>query len=152
MKTIHEIIATFIGIGYCPLAPGTAASLVVVLIYHFLLRGWSWPAYAGLCLIIFFLGVWSSTRYAAARRVEDPGSVVIDEVLGQLLALFALHFTAPDWRLLLAAFLGFRFFDILKPLFIHRAERFPAGWGIMLDDVMAGLYTGILVQIYLHLA
>jgi phosphatidylglycerophosphatase A len=152
MKIIHELLATFLKIGYCPIAPGTAASLVVVLIYRFFLRGLSWPIYAALCGAIFVMGVWASQRNAEAKGIEDPRTIVIDEVLGQLVALFALHFTDTSWPLLLAAFLLFRFFDILKPLLIRRAERFAGGWGIMLDDLLAGLYSGILIQVYLHLA
>jgi len=148
MKKAAQLIATFFGIGYCPLAPGTAASAVVVLLYRFFLHDLGWPIFLGIGVIVYAAGVWSSGTFARARGLEDPGIVVIDEVIGQLIALFMLP---PTWTLLLAAFLLFRFFDILKPLLIRRAERFSGGWGIMLDDVVAGLYTGICLQIYLRL-
>jgi phosphatidylglycerophosphatase A len=151
MKNFYVPAATFLGIGYCPLAPGTAASLAVVLLYRFLLHGLSWPIFAGIILAVGALGVWSADRYAKARNIEDPGEIVIDEVLGQMVALFAVHFVEPGWGLLAAAFFLFRALDIFKPFLIRRAERIPGGWGIMLDDLLAGLYTGIIIQIYLHL-
>lgn len=151
MKNIYAPAATFLGVGYCPLAPGTAASLIVVLLYFLVLHGLSWPIFAGIILAAAALGVWSAGRYAKARKLEDPGEIVIDEVLGQLVALFAIHFVDSGWGLLAASFLLFRLLDIFKPFLIRRAERIPGGWGIMLDDLLAGLYTGILLQIYLHL-
>ena len=75
-----------------------------------------------------------------------PASITIDEALGQMIPLFLLK---PSFVLLAAAFFLFRFFDIIKPFPVNRAERLSSGWGIMLDDVVAGLFSGILLNIYL---
>jgi len=146
MKFFAKISATCLGVGYMPIAPGTFASFGMILLYKYWLYEWSWPIYLGLAIPFYAWGVWSSSVYSAHIKREDPGTVVIDEALGQYLALFTL---SPTWPLLITSFLLFRFFDILKPLFIKKAERFHAGWGIMLDDIVAGVYTSILINLYL---
>ena len=148
MKTITKIISSFFGVGYFPLAPGTMASLVVIIIYHFWLTAISWYSFWGIFLLIFILGVYTSSRHAQELDREDPQCIVIDEVAGQFLVLFRLP---SSWPLLIAAFLLFRLFDILKPFPIKRVETFPSGWGIMLDDILAGLYAGIIINLYLFL-
>jgi phosphatidylglycerophosphatase A len=148
VKTIAKLSATCLGIGYFPLAPGTVASFGMILLYKLWLYQWSWPVYLGMIIPFYALGVWSSSVYAAHIKKEDPRNVVIDEALGQYLALFTL---APTWTLVLLSFFLFRFFDILKPLFIKKAEKFHSGWGIMLDDIVAGIYASILINIYLLL-
>lgn len=148
MRLIFRLAATFFGAGYFPLAPGTFASLIVVLLYKYLLVGLSIPAYLGLVLLLYILGIWASSRLAADMKSEDPQNIVIDEVVGQLLALFMLE---PSWWLMLASFFLFRFFDIFKPLFIKKAETFRSGWGIMLDDIMAGMYASIILNLYIIL-
>jgi len=146
MRSLAKLIATFFGIGYAPIAPGTAASLVTVFIYKYLLYKFSWSTQLGLMLFIYLIGVWASSNYSREKRLEDPRTVVIDEVLGQIMALFLL---SPTWPLMLAAFLLFRIFDVIKPFFIRRAEHYSSGWGIMLDDIVAGLYSSILINIFL---
>ncbi len=146
MRMVTTLLATFFGVGYFPIAPGTLASLIVVLLYKAGLYRISWPAYLGVGLAIYIIGVWSSTLYAARRKKEDPRTVVIDEVLGQWMALFMLP---PSWGMVLMSFFLFRFFDIIKPFFIHKAESFKAGWGIMLDDILAGIYASIILNLYL---
>jgi phosphatidylglycerophosphatase A len=148
MKFLAKTIATFFGTGYFPLAPGTFASLVIVLLYKYFLADISVLIYLGLAIIIYIVGIWSSSRVAQEMQTEDPRKIVIDEVLGQWLALFALE---PTWRLVLVSFFLFRFFDIVKPLFIKKAETFRSGWGIMLDDIMAGMYASIILNLYLLL-
>ncbi|MBU1337651.1 MAG: phosphatidylglycerophosphatase A [Acidobacteria bacterium] len=146
MNTIARMIATFFGLGYAPIAPGTAVSLVVILLYRFALNGLNRPVYIGILAAVFLAGVWASSRHAAVLDQKDPPEIVIDEVAGQMIPLFLLK---PDWGLLIAAFLLFRAFDIFKPFPVNRAENYPGGWGIMLDDIAAGLYTGILINLYL---
>lgn len=142
MNLFCKLYSTFMGVGYWPLAPGTAASALTVLLYKFVLVKLEWPWYLILLLILFLGGVVCASRHASRTQKHDPRFIVIDEVVGQLLALFLLP---PEWIPLLGSFLLFRFFDILKPLLIKKAENFPAGWGIMLDDLLAGIYTGIVV-------
>lgn len=148
MRFISRITATFFGAGYFPLAPGTFASFIVVLLYKYFLVDLSILSYLGLVLMLYILGIWASSRMASEMRVEDPQKIVIDEVVGQLLALFMLE---PTWWLMLASFFLFRFFDIVKPLFIKKAETFKSGWGIMLDDIMAGMYASIILNLYMIL-
>ncbi len=141
-----KMAATCFGIGYFPVAPGTLTSAVVVLLYKFLLYRLSWPFYLLVFVIIFLSGTYASHVYAQSLRKEDPRSVVIDEAGGQFLALFLID---PSWILCAASFVLFRFFDIAKPFPIKQVEDFPKGFGIMLDDVVAALYAGILLNLYL---
>lgn len=140
---LSKIISTFFGLGFFPLAPGTMASLLVVLLYKYLLCQLAWPFYLILWLLIVMAGIYFSTIYARQLNLKDPGKIVIDEVAGQLLALFLLK---PEWKLLAASFLLFRFFDIIKPLGIKKLEKIPSGWGIMADDLAAGLLTGVITS------
>lgn len=148
MTSLSKIIATFFGVGYFPVAPGTLASLIVVLLYKFFLHHFSWPVHLLIFFGVFIIGTITSAWSSSKWKVEDPQKVVIDEAAGQYLALFQL---SPSWLPLLLSFLLFRLFDILKPFPVKRIESFPRGWGIMLDDFVAALYSGILVYIYLIL-
>jgi phosphatidylglycerophosphatase A len=148
MKILFRIIATFFGIGYLPLAPGTIASFLVILLYRYYLNAWIWPLYLGVLVLIFILGALASSVHAESINKEDPRSAVIDEVLGQLIVLFRMP---PTWPLLIASFLLFRVLDILKPFLIKKSENFPRGWGIMMDDVVSGVCAGIIINLYLVL-
>lgn len=137
-------VATAGGVGTVPWAPGTAGSVVGLAI-----AWWAWPTLgtlwsAALTVALFGLGVAAASRTEQAARRKDPSIVVIDEVVGMLVALWALPFQAGE---ALAAFLCFRLFDIAKPFPLRRLEAQPGGWGIMLDDVVAGLYANALVRI-----
>lgn len=145
---MSRIISTFFGLGYFPVAPGTFTSLAVILLYKFFLSGLRWPVYLVVLLIFFFAGVVSSSRHSARLEERDPSCIVVDEVGGQLLVLFRLN---PSWFLLALGFFLFRFFDIIKPYPIRKIETIPKGWGIMLDDILAAVYAGILIQVYLLL-
>jgi len=149
MKFFSKMISSFFGIGFFPVAPGTLASLITILIYKYVLYQLKWPFMLSLFFVIYLLGVAASSRYVSIFGKHDPGEVVIDEVLGQLVALFLLR---PSWIMVLSAFFLFRFFDIIKPLFIKKAEKFSKGWGIMLDDIVAGIYTSIILNIVILLA
>ena len=148
MKTVGRIIATFFGTGYAPLAPGTVASLVVLVLYKLVLSGLPWPAFAGILAFLIAAGTWASSAYSAEVGQEDPRQIVIDEVAGQLLIFLAVP---PTWLNLGLAFALFRFFDIVKPFPISRAERLPGGWGIMADDLAAAVAGGIVLHLYLYL-
>lgn len=148
MKILSKIIATFFGVGYLPLAPGTIASFLMILLYRYYLYTWNWPVYLGVLVLIFIFGALASSVHAETIKKQDPRSVVIDEVLGQLIVLFRMP---PAWPLLIASFLLFRMLDILKPYLIKKSENFPRGWGIMMDDVVAGVCSGIIINLYLLL-
>jgi phosphatidylglycerophosphatase A len=137
-------------------APGTvgsAAGVVLVVALGRLPVGPAWrlvPLGAAV-VVVFFLGVWSAGHAEKFFSRVDPRFVVIDEVAGQMITFLA----RPDasWKWLLAGFLLFRLFDVLKPFPAGRAERLPGGWGIMTDDVVAGGYalvTLLVLEIFLR--
>lgn len=147
----HNLIASGFGSGYNPIAPGTAGALLAMLI---------WWGYASLfddyyltlqctfalVLIFTFLGIWSS-GISEKYWGKDPSRVVIDEMVGTWIALLAVP--ADNYiGYMLAAFLLFRFFDILKPLGIKQAEKLPSGYGIMADDILSGIYGAIVILVY----
>jgi phosphatidylglycerophosphatase A len=146
MKFFSKAFSTFFGAGYFPIAPGTFASLIVALLYKFFLAQWEWGLYARLWLVVFFAGLVSSTLFSRELRQKDPGKIVIDEVSGQMIALFLIP---PSWLPILLSFFLFRLFDVVKPYPIRKLERLEDGLGIMADDVLAGLYAGVLVHLYL---
>ncbi|TRZ92478.1 phosphatidylglycerophosphatase A [bacterium] len=136
MNTLSMIFSTFFGTGFFPIAPGTAASFLTVLLYKLGLYKLFWPFQALIIVALFISGGAASTRYARLLNRKDPGRIVIDEICGQLIALFLV---TPGWKELLLAFFLFRIFDIIKPYPIKKLEALPHGWGIMADDVGAGL-------------
>jgi phosphatidylglycerophosphatase A len=145
------LVATFFGIGWLRPGPGTWASMVTVLIWWLLTR-WivpSWQAIAAALLagITTLIGIPAATRLARAAALKDPQFVVIDEVAGQLITLIAIP---VSWKSLLAGFILFRGFDILKPPPVRQLEQLPEGWGIVIDDVGAGLYALLIMQVLLH--
>jgi phosphatidylglycerophosphatase A len=134
--------------GYAPIAPGTVGSAVAVPLW-FLLRwsGWRWAEPVSI-VVLFLVGVWSARVAERVLGVEDPGIVVIDEVVGLLISVLWLPLT---WQVALAGFVAFRLFDIVKPYPAGRLELVPNGWGVMLDDVMAGVYAWVVVRAMLWL-
>jgi phosphatidylglycerophosphatase A len=137
------VLATALGAGFSPVAPGTAGSLVAVAI-AWLLRDTLAPwHFAVLAVLTFAPAVWSADVTARALKKKDPGLVVIDEVIGQWLTLAA----APvlNWKFLLAGFLLFRLFDIWKPPPVRQLEALPGGLGINADDAMAGAYGALVL-------
>jgi len=148
MKTLWMGISTFCFAGFFPFAPGTFTSLIIVVLYKFFLIRLDWSVYLGLAAALCLVGILASGRYADACRQKDPSRVVVDEAAGQMLTLFAFP---ADWAALLAAFLMFRVFDILKPFPVRRLEKLPKGWGIMADDLGAAVFAALTARIYLWL-
>ena len=147
MKRLALLLATCFGCGYWPWGPGTAGSLAAVAIaalLHF------YTGYARLTLIVLIAvllvpGIWAATQTARQLNRKDPGSVVIDEVLGQWLTL--LGAAALNWKSLVAGFILFRFFDIWKPWPVRNFEKLPEGTGIVADDLAAGVYGALILYI-----
>ena len=140
---LSEWLATCFKIGHLPIAPGTCGSLAAIICW------WLWLQYLDpLVFIVFIFTIFTIGVFAANIIIDhtgekDPSRVVIDEAAGQWLGLLIL----PDGTLYIAgAFILFRFLDILKPWPIRQLERFPKGWGVMLDDMLAGLMTLGLIQ------
>lgn len=146
MTSLGVGIATVGGVGWFPVAPGTAGSAVGVAIY-LLTRGWSPPAQIALLVAITLAGVWAAGIAEVELKKEDPGPVVIDEVAGQLVTLLL---TGVAWKGAVAGFFIFRVLDIIKPPPARQLERLHGGWGIMADDLMAGAYGLALMMALVH--
>jgi phosphatidylglycerophosphatase A len=145
------LTATFFGIGRLHPGPGTWGSAVAMLLWaalaHALNPALRLPVVVALALLTILIGIPAATRVARASAIKDPQFVVIDEVAGQLIALIAVPL---QWKTFLAGFILFRVFDILKPPPVRQLEKLPEGTGIVLDDVAAGLYALIGMQLLLH--
>lgn len=140
---LATVVATAFGSGYSPFAPGTAGSAVGVLLFWPLAaRGGAWPPVAAAVLLV--VGALAAGRVARRTGSKDPGLVVVDEVVGQWVTLIALPLTPLTAA---AGFLAFRVMDIVKPWPARHLERVPGGWGIMADDVAAGVYAHLLVRV-----
>jgi phosphatidylglycerophosphatase A len=148
MKSLSKVISTFFGLGYFPIAPGTLTSFVVILAYKFYLYQLSWPLHLLILFLLFLVGVYTSTKFSAESKKKDPRKIVIDEACGQFLVLFRM---SEAWFPVLASFILFRVFDIVKPYPIKKVESLPKGWGIMMDDIVAAIYAGVIVKLYLLL-
>ena len=146
MKILSRVIATFFGTGFAPIAPGTAASFVTALGYYFFLSALPGPIQALIIVALFLAGVPAAARYSAELGRKDPGCIVIDEACGQLVTLFLVP---RDPAAVVAGFLLFRIFDIIKPFPIRKLEGFRGGWGIMADDIGAGLASAAVLRIAL---
>ena len=137
---VTEFIATVGGAGHFPVAPGTIGSAVGLGIYLLLPTNWTTQLVVVGCTLL--LGIWSAGAVAVMDGDTDPSRVVIDEVVGMLIACFLLP---KSTVLLCLAFLGFRLFDIGKWFPMRQLERLPGGLGIVADDAAAGLLTRFLL-------
>ena len=140
---MNKAIASIFGIGYIK-GGGTVAAVVTCIAIYFL---WQQPVFNSLYLLmltifITILGIYTGNQVEAAWG-KDSSKVVIDEVAGMLVTML---FVPANLHFLLAGLVLFRFFDILKPLYIRKMEDFPGGTGVMMDDILAGVYANILLQ------
>jgi phosphatidylglycerophosphatase A len=143
MRSVHYTIATGFGLGYSPIAPGTAGSILALLVAYFLMQ--DNPVYLIVATIICFgIGIVSATFVEKDRGIEDPSLVVVDEIVGMWISLL---FIPIVWWMYLIAFLLFRLFDVVKPFPVDSAQKLSRGWGIMMDDVLAGVYALIVMHI-----
>lgn len=140
-----RLLATGIGSGHAPVAPGTAGSAVGLLMF--------WPlaslplaAQLAACVAAFVLGALAASRVARDTGKKDPGLVVVDEVVGMWVTLVGLPFGAVTAA---AGFVLFRIMDVAKPWPARDLEGLPGGWGIMADDVAAGIYAHLLMRVVL---
>lgn len=138
-------IASLFGIGYIPFCPGTFGTFATIVLYAVLARFSISSQFVTIC-VIFFIGVRAAQKAEKILNKKDPGVVVIDEAAGYLVTMCFLPFSIT------AAFTGFflfRMFDILKPFPIRRLEKIPGGWGIMMDDLLAGIYSSLMLRVIL---
>jgi phosphatidylglycerophosphatase A len=144
MNSLILLLATGFGVGYAPLAPGTLGTLLAIPVYYFL-SNISSPIYEITLTGFFFLSVWISENAEIAFGKKDDRRIVIDEIVGFLITMLWVPKTI---LFVIIGFFLFRFFDILKPLPIRRLERgLKGGWGVVLDDVMAGIYASIILHL-----
>jgi phosphatidylglycerophosphatase A len=144
---LFKAIASVLGIGYVGKGGGTLAALFYCIVWLLLPAGYSttiWQVI--LILVIIALGIWSGNVVDAVWG-KDSSKVVIDEVAGMAITLL---YVPQQIAYLIAGLVAFRFFDIVKPLGIKKLEKWPRGWGVMADDVLAGLYALIVVQLMLQ--
>ncbi|MTJ82556.1 MAG: phosphatidylglycerophosphatase A [Telmatospirillum sp.] len=145
LRTPAPLLATWFGAGLMPKAPGTWGSLAALPFAWVITALWGRPGLFVATVIVFLVGWWAADRMAKTLGLDDPGCVVIDEVAGQWLVLLA---APPGLTVYLAGFLLFRLFDILKPFPVSWADRdVKGGLGIMLDDILAGIYGGLILLI-----
>jgi len=154
---IEEAVTTVLWTGYSPVAPATVASALVCAIMWFIPGVQSYWMLIPLA-VLTLIGVWLSNRYidgytvrdpgkfAAVRRKnpkkDDPDPVVFDELVGQWITLLVVPHTILGFA---AAFFAFRIFDIFKPLGAGQLQKLPRGWGVMLDDVLAGIWAAVVL-------
>ncbi len=140
---IKTFIATSGFAGYLPGAPGTWGSIVAILLWYALQLVIEPLFIVGLTVVLFFIGVWVAKDISRYEEEEDPSHIVIDELVGQWIPLWFLPVT-PMY--ILMAFILFRIFDIAKPWPVSMFDRIPGGWGIMLDDIAAGVYALLILE------
>jgi phosphatidylglycerophosphatase A len=149
MITFHRIVASTFGIGYIGKGGGTVAAIFACLCWYAI-----WAVHplgvTEQCIIVLAvtaLGVWSAGKMEPYWGKDDK-KVVIDEVAGMIISLLLVP---ASWQYILIGLALFRFFDIAKPLYIRRMENIKGGWGVMMDDVLAGIYANIILQLLVQL-
>lgn len=138
---------TVLGIGFFPAAPGTMATIAGVGVAYFLSNNLA--VYTIVMVILLALGIMASGIIEKQLNQKDPGIVVIDEVVGVMIALWGLPLI---WSVMICGFFLFRAFDMFKIYPINKLEEQPGGWGIMLDDCLAGVYTNVILHIAMRCA
>jgi phosphatidylglycerophosphatase A len=155
MAKLKLLLATGLGTGYLPIAPGTWASAVVAVLYVLLVLARASAATIAIAMavlaILSALGcIWSGQVAEQTFGRKDPHEMTLDEFAGQAVAYLLLPVRAGwigNWPIALAGFLAFRVMDIVKPPPANALQRLPAGWGIAIDDLVAGLYANLVMQI-----
>ncbi len=142
MKNPADFIASFFYVGHSPVMPGTIGALAGLLVYYvvkdnIVLYGFS-------IVFLFALGAIFSAEAEKIYKKKDAKAIVIDEVCGMLLTLYLLPYRV---MVVIVGFIVYRFFDIVKPPPVRRVERLVGSWGVMLDDVIAAIYTNIILQV-----
>lgn len=148
MERLARFIGTTFYSGYSKWAPGTVGSAVACLPL------WIFPNFRHMDLllitfIIYFVGVWAATRVEIQTQKHDAGMINIDEVAGMFVSVLFLDRTG-NWFWIGVAFFAFRLFDIVKPWPANVSQNLPRGWGVMTDDIIAGIYTNILLRVIFH--
>ncbi|MCK5390901.1 MAG: phosphatidylglycerophosphatase A [Deltaproteobacteria bacterium] len=138
-----KLIATFFYVGLIPIAPGTFGTLAAIPLFY-VLSFTPLFLYLAITVVIILISVWASSIAEEIFGKTDPGQVVADEVCGLLITMILVPVTISN---IFLGFLLFRLFDIAKPYPIRKVEKLHGGWGIVLDDVMAGVYSCVTLHI-----
>ena len=144
-RVAAEWIGTVFYIGKLPLAPGTWASIFAVLCWYFLFQSVNHFVLPAISIFLFLIGGIASDTIVKHSKEHDPSRIVIDEWVGQWVALSMMPINIMTG---VVAFVSFRIFDIIKPGPVRKMEKIPGGWGIMADDVMAGIMAYFVVLIF----
>lgn len=142
-----KLYCTFLYLGLLPFAPGTFGTLGAVIPYYLISEFKSIP-YLITIIIFALISIYITNQSMRFYKSDDPGEIVIDEACGYLFTMFMVPF---NWVNVLIGFLLFRFFDILKPYPIRKIEKLRDGYGIILDDVLAGIYSNIVLLLIIRL-
>jgi phosphatidylglycerophosphatase A len=146
MIKFHQLFAGCLGIGYIR-GGGTVAAVVCCAAWWLVQQDGNFhPVMIAVTAVITIAGVWSANRVEPGWG-KDSSRIVIDEAAGMCISLL---FVPVTLKYLVVGLLLFRFFDIVKPMYIRKTESLPGGWGVMMDDVLAGIYTNILLQVMIH--
>ncbi len=131
------VLATWFGCGSVPVGPGTMGTIGAIPLYLLAARAGR-PGVAGVAILVTVVGIWAADVVARDLGKKDPQVVVVDEVAGMLVTMLPMK--DVSWQAVLAGFLLFRLFDITKPWPARRLEHLPGGWGIVMDDIAAGVF------------
>jgi len=146
MKNFTKYFATLFGIGFIPLAPGTFGSLFAILIWYVFIDLFSIFYFIVLFLLVLSVSFYFTDIYLDNYKKKDPSEVIVDEFLGQSIPLlFIVNFNIYE---VLIAFVTFRFFDIYKIYPINKIEDLKGSYGVILDDIVAGIYSLIILMLY----
>jgi phosphatidylglycerophosphatase A len=143
MNRLAILLATWGYAGYFPIAPGTVGSAAALVAYLAVRWTGSAAVEASVAAVLFAAGIWAAQSAEKHFGRTDPGYIVIDEVVGMLVTLLFLPVT---WKGAVAGFLLFRLFDIVKPFPAARCERLYGGFGVMMDDLVAGIYGNLALR------
>jgi phosphatidylglycerophosphatase A len=146
VRRIAIAIAAGLGVGFAPVAPATVASFVVALLHVPLVGHVSMLAWGLAILVLLPIAIWSSGE-AEKTLGTDAKPIVIDEVVGMLVGGFGVAMGSRPLVSLALLFVLFRIFDIWKPLGIDRSQKLPGGWGVVVDDVLAGVLTNVVLRV-----
>lgn len=148
MRRLAVWIATGFGIGWLPLAPATWASLVVAFLLYYSARLED-GIFAGVIGGVIVVGIWAAGE-AEKTLGHDAHAIVIDEVAGMLIAVWAIPLGTRPWAVLGIAFVLFRIIDVWKPFPIRQSQRLPGGLGVMVDDILAAALANVLTRLAIH--
>jgi phosphatidylglycerophosphatase A len=153
MQKLKPLIGSFFNAGFLPNAPGTWGSFFALIPIYFVGVYTPWFGMALFTAFCSYLTVWVSDECVRVWG-GDPSPLVMDELAGQGMAFIAISFTGNlnyDLLLLFVGFIFFRFFDIQKPLGVNKLQELPGGWGILVDDLLAGFYAFICLKVLIYI-